>query len=157
YHKKTGDLTVTRDLPFLSANEYNTGPLDESELARRAARGDVVAFNRLVEQYQNLAYGVAYRTLGDGEAAADATQDAFLSAYTAIGSFRGGSFKAWLLRIVTNACYDAARRRARHPAASLDAMIEAEGGADTLVDPSPLPESEALRGELLRQVEASPP
>jgi RNA polymerase sigma-70 factor (ECF subfamily) len=128
--------------------------LDEQGLIQRAARGDVGAFNALVQQYQNLAYGVAHRALGDPEAAADATQDAFLSAYGAIGSFRGGSFKAWLLRIVTNACYDHGRRLARRPAASLDAIVEAPGGEDVLVDPAPLPESAALSAELIGQIEA---
>jgi RNA polymerase sigma-70 factor (ECF subfamily) len=128
--------------------------LDESELARRAARGDVAAFNQLVDQYQNLAYGVAYRALGSPEAAADATQDAFLAAYNGIGGFRGGSFKAWLLRIVTNACHDAGRKIARRPSTSLEAIVELPGG-DTFVDPTPLPEDEALRSELIRQIEES--
>src|SRR5437764_698132 len=117
--------------------------------------GDVGAFNRLVEVYQGLAYNVAYRALGDPESAADATQDAFLAAFNALRGFRGGSFKAWLLRIVTNACYDAGRRLARRPSTSLDAIVEAPGGEDVLVDGSPLPESEALRGELLQQVEGA--
>jgi RNA polymerase sigma-70 factor (ECF subfamily) len=128
--------------------------VDESELARRAARGDVAAFNQLVDQYQNLAYGVAYRALGNPESAADATQEAFLAAYNGIGGFRGGSFKAWLLRIVTNACHDAGRRIARRPSTSLDAIVELPGG-DTFVDPTPLPEDEALRAELIRQIEES--
>ncbi len=129
--------------------------MDEQELVRRAGGGDVAAFNALVERYQDLAYGVAYRTLGDPEAAADATQDAFLSAYNAIRGFRGGSFKAWLLRIVTNACYDHGRRAARRPSASLDAILESPDGEDALLDPAPLPEGVALRGELVRVIEAS--
>ena len=127
--------------------------MDESELVRRATRGDVDAFNRLVERYQNLAYSVAHRALGDPEAAADATQDAFLSAFNGLRGFRGGSFKAWLLRIVTNACYDAGRRQARRPAVSLDAIVEIPGG-DTFVDPAPMPEDETLRAELVHQIEA---
>lgn len=126
--------------------------MDEAELATSAGRGDVAAFNRLVEQYQALAYSVAYRALGDPEAAADATQDAFLAAYNGIGGFRGGSFKAWLLRIVTNACHDAGRKVARRPSTSLDAIVELPGG-DTFVDPAPLPEDESLRAELVRQIE----
>jgi RNA polymerase sigma-70 factor (ECF subfamily) len=129
--------------------------LDEQGLVTRAGGGDVAAFNALVERYQDLAYGVAYRTLGDPEAAADATQDAFLSAYNAIRGFRGGSFRAWLLRIVTNACYDHGRRAARRPSASLDAIVELAGGEDALVDPAPLPDNVALRGELVRVIEAS--
>ncbi len=88
-----------------------------------AQRGEVPSFNQLVRAYQGMVYHTAYRVLGDGDAAADATQDAFVSAYKNIKSFRGGSFKAWLLRIVTNACYDQLRARQRKPTASLDALL----------------------------------
>jgi RNA polymerase sigma factor (sigma-70 family) len=126
--------------------------LDEAKVVAEAARGDVAAFNQLVERYQNLAYSVAFRALGDAEAAADATQDAFLSAYNGIAGFRGGSFKAWLMRIVTNACHDVGRRIARRPTTSLDAIVDAPGG-DTFVDPTPLPQDAALRAELVAQIE----
>ncbi len=92
-------------------------------MIQAAQRGDVPSFNQLVRAYQNLVYHVAYRVLGDSEAASDATQDAFISAYKNIKSFRGGSFKAWLLRIVTNACYDQLRAKQRKPTASLDALL----------------------------------
>ena len=69
---------------------------------------------------------MAYRVLSDADAAADATQDAFLSAYRAMSRFRGGSFKAWLLRIVTNACYDQLRTKKRRPAVSLDANEDSD-------------------------------
>ncbi|MBC7251685.1 MAG: sigma-70 family RNA polymerase sigma factor, partial [Anaerolineae bacterium] len=87
--------------------------MDEKTLIAAAQQGDLEAFNRLVLTYQNITYNLAYRILGDADAAADATQDAFLSAYRAITRFRGGSFKAWLLRIVTNACYDQLRIKQR--------------------------------------------
>ena len=83
-----------------------------------ARRGDHDAFSQLVLCYQTLAYTVAYRILGNRRSAEDATQEAFLSAYRAIRRFRCGSFKAWLLRIVTNACYDELRRRKRRPKSS---------------------------------------
>ena len=94
--------------------------MDEAELLRLAQRGDLDAFNRVVLEHQTRAFNVALRVLGDGEAAADATQEAFLSAYRNLRSYRGGSFRAWLLRIVTNACYDELRRRKRRPATSLE-------------------------------------
>ena len=96
--------------------------MDEVELLRQAQRGDLEAFNRVVLEHQTRAFNVALRVLGDGEAAADATQDAFLSAYRNLRSYRGGSFRAWLLRIVTNACYDELRRRKRRPATSLEEL-----------------------------------
>jgi len=105
-----------------------------------ARRGDLDAFNRLVLAYQDQAYRVAYRLLGDPDAAADATQDAFLKAYRHIGRFRDGSFRAWLLRIVTNTCYDRLRRRKRRPTVSLDASLEDDGPGEAsfwLRDASP--------------------
>lgn len=97
--------------------------MDEPTLIRAAQRGDVVAFNQLVRAYQAQVYRTAYRVLGDPAAAEDATQDAFIAAYKHLRAFRGGSFKAWLLRIVTNACYDQLRVKQRRPTASLDALL----------------------------------
>ena len=94
----------------------------EERLIAQAKRGDPQAFDGLVLLYQGMVYNVAYRILGDKDAASDATQDAFLSAYKAMGKFRGGSFKGWLLRIVTNTCYDQLRRKKRQPTTSLEAV-----------------------------------
>jgi RNA polymerase sigma-70 factor (ECF subfamily) len=96
--------------------------MDEAALIADARRGDVDAFNRLVLAHQTKVYNLAYRITGDGDSAADAAQEAFLAAYRNLRSYRGGSFRAWLLRIVTNACYDELRRRKRRPADSLQAM-----------------------------------
>jgi RNA polymerase sigma-70 factor (ECF subfamily) len=97
--------------------------MNEPAMIAAAQGGDVPAFNQLVRAYQSLVYHTAYRVLGDGDAASDATQDAFVNAYKNIKSFRGGSFKAWLLRIVTNTCYDQLRAKQRKPTASLDALL----------------------------------
>ncbi len=97
--------------------------MDEQGFVKAAQKGDTAAFNQLVRAYQLLVYRTAYRVLGDPAAAEDATQDAFISAFKHIRSFRGGSFKAWLLRIVTNACYDQLRVKQRRPTASLDALL----------------------------------
>jgi len=105
--------------------------MDEQSLIAAAQEGDLSAFNQLVEQYQKLVYNTAYRVLSDREAAADATQDAFLSAYRAVGRFRGGSFRAWLMRIVTNACYDQLRAKQRHPTTSLDALLLSPNAPDS--------------------------
>ena len=97
--------------------------MDEQAFIRAAQKGDVAAFNQLVRGYQAQVYRTAYRVLGDAASAQDATQDTFISAYKHLRAFRGGSFKAWLLRIVTNACYDQLRVKQRRPTASLDAML----------------------------------
>lgn len=124
--------------------------MNEEQLIQAAQQGDLEAFNRLVVSYQGLAYNVAYRLLGDATAE-DATQDAFVSAYKNLRSYRGGSFKAWLLRIVTNACYDELRRRKRRPQIPLEAD-DADGNevADPswLADPGESPQDLAERVEL---------
>lgn len=97
--------------------------MDEQRLIASAQHGDVPSFNQLVRSYQTTVYHTAFRVLGDSEAAADAVQDAFVSAFKHIKGYRGGSFKAWLLRIVTNSCYDQLRAKQRKPTASLDALL----------------------------------
>lgn len=97
--------------------------MDEQALIHAAQQGDVAAFNQIVRAYQAQVYRTAYRVLGDQAAAEDATQDAFISAFKHIRAYRGGSFKAWLLRIVTNACYDQLRAKQRRPTASLEAIL----------------------------------
>jgi RNA polymerase sigma-70 factor (ECF subfamily) len=129
--------------------------VDEPTLIAAARRGDTQAFNRLVLNYQSLAYNVAFRILGDSDAAADATQEAFLSAFKALRDFRGGSFKAWLLRIVTNACYDHLRYKQRRPSTPLEELLdeEADGEPSFFVDQAEGPEDHALRQELGRLIQ----
>ena len=100
---------------------------DDARWIEAARAGDVDAFNILVERHQVVAYNLAYRTLRNVDDAADATQEAFLSAFRAVRSFHGASFRAWLLRIVLNACYDARRRSSRRPASSMEALAEEIG------------------------------
>ncbi len=121
----------------------------EEALIATAQQGDTTAFNRLVLQYQDIAYTVAYRIMSDPHAAADATQEAFISAYQGLPRFRGGSFKAWLMRIVTNACYDELRQRKRYPHSSLEALyVEEPMPASSLNSPLESPEETVQRQEL---------
>ncbi len=124
----------------------------EQELIRLAKRGDVRAFNRLVELYQDMAYHTAYRILGDGDSAADTTQDAFISAYKHLKDFRDGSFKGWLLRIVTNSCYDYLRARKRRPAESIDNLLADDDDREPpdFINEREGPEEHATRAELNR-------
>jgi RNA polymerase sigma-70 factor (ECF subfamily) len=93
---------------------------------------------------------VAYGILGDADGAVDATQDSFIKAYRAIGRCWGGSFKAWLLRIVTNTCYDSLRARKRHwsHCSSLDDMLERPESATLMRDRSAGPQEQAESSEL---------
>jgi RNA polymerase sigma-70 factor (ECF subfamily) len=139
----------------------------ESELIADSQRGDRDAFNQLVVLHQADAYALALRMLGNPDAAADVTQDAFFSAYRAIGSFRGTSFRAWLLRIVSNACFDTFRAQARRPAVSLEATLEVDRDAEVpgqgsdsrlpkaMMDASWDPEAIALRSEAIAQIQVA--
>ncbi|HNS51379.1 MAG TPA: sigma-70 family RNA polymerase sigma factor [Anaerolineae bacterium] len=128
--------------------------MDEEALVASARRGDARAFNQLVLLHQGMAYNVAYRILGDSDLAADATQDAFLSAFKAIRQFRGGSFKAWMLRIVTNSCYDQLRAKQRRPSESLDDLEVEEDHLRPLQDPSERPDEHVERLQLNQVLEA---
>src|SRR5438045_3337344 len=93
---------------------------EEERYVDAARRGDLAAFNWLVLRYQTRVYNLCYRMLSDPDEAADAAQETFLSAYKAIGRFKGGHFRAWVLRIASNACLDMLRSRKRRQASSLD-------------------------------------
>lgn len=122
-------------------------------MIRRAAEGDRTAFAQLMEHYQSACYGLAFRLLGDPDRAADATQDAFLHAYNAIGSYRGGVFRSWLLRITANASYDILRRQQRRPSSPLP---DPEEGEAELPDRDAVnPVAEATKSELYRRLEAA--
>lgn len=125
--------------------------MDEIALIGRAQQGDLDAFNHLVLTHQDALFNAALRILGDDELAADATQEAFLAAFRGLTGFRGGSFKAWLMRTVTNACYDELRRRRRRPTTPLEP--EGREGEDVespmwLADPELSPEQQAEAQEL---------
>ncbi|MCU0484700.1 MAG: sigma-70 family RNA polymerase sigma factor [Anaerolineales bacterium] len=130
--------------------------MDETALINLAQRGDLDAFNRLVLAYQDQVYNHALRVMGESAAAEDATQEAFISAYRNLGGYRGGSFRAWLLRIVTNACYDELRRRKRRPSTPLEPLdVDGEEveSPHWMVDLKDLPEDELERQELARAIQ----
>jgi RNA polymerase sigma-70 factor (ECF subfamily) len=133
--------------------------MDEPLLIREAQRGDLGAFNTLVLAYQSRALNLAYRILGEAAPAEDVAQEAFVSAFRSLASYRGGSFRAWLLRIVTNASYDELRRRKRRPSVSLDSLNEqvdspdSEAAESVAVSTEESPEHAAERSELARALE----
>jgi RNA polymerase sigma-70 factor (ECF subfamily) len=93
---------------------------DDAALLRAHAAGDPDAFAEIVRRHRDRLWAVALRTVGDREEAADALQDALLSAYRAAERFRGDSaVTTWLHRIVVNACLDRMRRRQSRPTVPL--------------------------------------
>ena len=125
--------------------------MNEQALISDAQSGDLDAFNTLVLHYQDSVFNTALRILGDEDQAADASQEAFISAFKAIKSFRGGSFKAWLMRTVTNACYDELRRKKRRPTTPLEPDTEDGDEMDSprwLADPNMTPDQKTEADEV---------
>ena len=86
-----------------------------SELAKRARDGDLAAFDELMTLTERRVVSIAWRMLGDREAARDAAQEVFLRVYRSLGRYRSGEpFMAWVYRITVNVCHDARRKRRRN-------------------------------------------
>lgn len=136
-------------MSLATTQSYPTTPLGmEINAAIHAARaGDESAFSQLCETYRSAAERVARHILRTEDAAADAVQDALIKVYKAIPNFEDGNFRAWLLRIVTNTCYDHLRRQKRRPAMSLDALLEESYTEPPDTRQSHDPERMALRRE----------
>jgi RNA polymerase sigma-70 factor (ECF subfamily) len=137
--------------------------MDEISLIHSAQRGDLDAFNSLVLTYQGSLFNTALRILNDEDLAADVTQEAFLSAFRALNTYRGGSFKAWLMRTVTNACYDELRRKKRRPTTPLepegsdgDEMDTPRWMADTALSPEGQVEADELEHAIQHCLENLP-
>lgn len=125
--------------------------MNEQALIADAQGGNLDAFNTLVLHYQDSVFNTALRILGDEDQAADASQEAFISAFKSISSFRGGSFKAWLMRTVTNACYDELRRKKRRPTTPLEPDNDDGEEIDSprwLADPNMTPDQQAEADEV---------
>ncbi|WP_189079858.1 RNA polymerase sigma factor SigM [Mangrovihabitans endophyticus] len=121
-----------------------SGPTD-AELLRAHVDGDPEAFAELVRRHRDRLWAVAVRTIGDREDAADAVQDALLSAHRAAPRFRGESMvTTWLHRIVVNACLDRLRRRRSHPTVPLpDGTRPAESRPAAPEPAAPAPDHDA--------------
>lgn len=131
-------------------------PITETQLITDAQQGNLEAFNQLILIHQDAVFNTAYRILGGYDEAEDVVQKAFISAYQNIRAYRGGSFKAWLMRTTINACYDDLRRSKRHPAVSLESNPNDDRSLDTefwLPDPSPTPQQVSEMKELQQAVQ----
>jgi RNA polymerase sigma-70 factor (ECF subfamily) len=113
-------------LPGVTGGDRDDGdsPVDldaaDLDLLRRHLDGDAEAFTQIVRRHRDRLWAVALRTTGDPEEAADALQEALISAMRHAASFRGDAkLSTWLHRIVVNACLDRLRRRAAHPTTAL--------------------------------------
>jgi RNA polymerase sigma-70 factor (ECF subfamily) len=124
---------------FVSGEKADVVP--DKELLVRHAQGDPHAFAELVQRHRDRMWAVALRTLGDPEEAADALQDALLSAYRAAGRFRGeAAVTTWLHRIVVNACLDRLRRQSIRPAVPMGDDATLDAIAPKNIDPTAMRE-----------------
>lgn len=125
---------------------------DEQLIHQARADNNLDAFNTLVLRYQDYVYSIAARILNDPASAADAAQETFLAAYQKLDTFRGGNFRAWLARIVTNQCYDSLRRVKRQRSDYIEEMTEFYDEPD-LPNDTLTPEEQAQQSDLSRALE----
>ena len=131
---------------------------EEQALVKAAQYGDLNAFNALILRYQNLLYGIALRMLNDEDIASDAVQEALISAFSKLNSFRGGSLRSWLARVTVNACYDEMRRKRRQREVPMEQFnMEGEEVEDLswMKDPAARPEEQYESFELENAIQYS--
>lgn len=127
-------------------------PLSDSDLLARHVAGEPDAFGELVRRHRDRLWAVALRTLGDREEAADAVQDALVSAFRAAHTFRGQSaVTTWLHRITVNACLDRVRKAASRKTSPVDDTERLE----QLLEPHESAEAPAERQDLHRELLAA--
>jgi RNA polymerase sigma-70 factor, ECF subfamily len=115
---------------------------DDRRFIAESRNGDTAAFGALVRRYQDRLYNTAYRLVGNAEDAQDVVQEAFLSAYQSLGSFKGDSlFFTWLYRIAVNTAISLKRKQR--------AVLRLGGPAAEPLDPSDL----SRPGHALEQAE----
>jgi len=131
---------------------------EEQALIKAAQHGDLNAFNALILRYQNLLFGIALRMLNDEDVASDAVQEALISAFSKLNSFRGGSLRSWLARVTVNACYDEMRRKRRQREVPMEQFnMEGEEVEDMswMIDPAARPEERYESFELESAIQLS--
>ncbi len=124
--------------------------LEDQVLVNLSRGGDLDAFNTLVERYQDAVFSVTLKMSGNRAVAEDLTQNTFISAFRNILKFRGGNFRAWLLRIARNASYDHLRSYRRRREISMDE--DAIAFSETMESTDPGPEELVLTDELARML-----
>ena len=131
-------------------------PEIDEELVHRVRQGDLDAFNQIVAVFQDRIYNLCLRMLGSPQAAEDAVQDTFLSAYRNAGKLRGVNVRSWLFRIASNTCIDEVRKRQRKPVVSLDRpYADDETRPVDAPDNEPGPEKRTLQTEMHDAVQAA--
>jgi RNA polymerase sigma-70 factor (ECF subfamily) len=156
------DAFLPADWRLDGSNGFGAGIMEMPELIQAARGGDDLAFNHLISHYQAAAQRLAQQILRTEEAAADAVQDALIKVHRALPRFQDGNFRSWLLRIVTNTCYDYLRSQRRRSTVSLDDLTDPSGAefpqlrADELQNPENLVTQQESLQFLLHAIEQLP-
>lgn len=104
--------------------------MSDEKLIEKCREGDRAAFDALIRRYERPIYHLAYRLAGNYDDAHEIAAETFLRIYRAIGTFQCAiTLPAWINRIVANVFFDMRRRAHRHPAVSLEALVEKAGDA----------------------------
>src|SRR2546425_8215282 len=153
---------ISVNIPANSASQSTgenarTEPSDR-DLVSRCQRGNLDAYEILVNRYRNRVYGLAYGMLRNEQDATDLCQETFIRGWQAIRGFKGtSSYYTWLYRITTNLCIDFTRKRDRRPTVPFEEAVDPDADVDVEIAPSsqPLPDEEARRKELRAQIDAA--
>jgi RNA polymerase sigma-70 factor (ECF subfamily) len=160
--REVDDSSMPADWRFEVNNGFGAAIMEMPELIQAARGGDDLAFNHLISHYQAAAQRLAQQILRTEEAAADAVQDALIKVHRALPRFQDGNFRSWLLRIVTNTCYDYLRSQRRRSTVSLDDLTDPSGAefpqlrADELQNPEMLVTQQESLQYLLHAIEELP-
>jgi len=135
------DQPASEPMPDGMSGEATPAPLDngrvdngpaDGQLVERALTGDRNAFDELIRKYQRQAVAVSYRLLGNSHDALEVTQDAFLKAFTSLGTLqKPGAFGGWLMRIVSNLSLNYRRSRKTRQSVPLAEVLGPQGGEST--------------------------
>ncbi len=131
-------------------------PDPDADLMLRVKRGDLAAFEALVEKYKQPVINLAWRTLGDPDEAEDLAQNVFIQVHRSAARYQASAkFSTWLFTIARNLCLNEIRRRSRHPAEPLEPAVETEDAAPRQYEDhqtTPPPEA-LLQSELVDHIE----
>lgn len=156
------DASLSADWRIDVSTGFGAASIEMPELIQAARGGDDHAFNHLISHYQAAAQRLAQQILRTEEAAADAVQDALIKVHRALPRFQDGNFRSWLLRIVTNTCYDYLRSQRRRATVSLDDLTDATGAefpqlrADELANPESIVTQQESLQFLLQAIDSLP-
>lgn len=133
--------------------------MSEPDLIQRCQKGDVAAFEQLIEGYEKKIINYCWRMLGNPLDAEDAAQEVFVKVFRFIGSFTGqSSFSTWLYRIASNVCLDILRKKKRRPTETVSLNqynTEGEEFALPIEDNAPTPYENAQKNEAQRVLAAA--